>query len=824
MIMKHTIRRKFAAAFTLLLAFAATNAWGQCLVPSGLSTTNITNTSAKLNWATTTADSFLVRYNVSGSTAYLYKTVKPGTSTNTTITGLYPNLTYQWQVRTWCNNGSSGAYQTTPASFTTLNQSVACVPPNLNVTSNITANGATLTWSNLITADSFMVRYNVRNTTNYVWVKTPGSVRTLTLTGLLPNTSYDWAVRCICASAPSQAYSSTNTFTTLSSSCGTADVAYFSSTLITHNSATVGWRSVSGALSYNVRYAVRYSGNWTTVTTTTNSRALSGLQPTTWYEFQVQTVCSSGAGNWSSSGIFQTTTATLSISRGPYLQQANTSSIFIRWRTNIASDTRVRYGTSSSSLNLSVSNSTQLTEHVIQLTGLAPNTKYFYSVGTSTTTLQGDTGNYFYTHPAVGSTGAVRIWATGDFGVNTSNQRAVRDSYRNYTGSTHTNVWLWLGDNAYNDGTDSEYQTNVFNQYPYQFKKWVVWPSSGNHDLHTANSALQTGPYYDNFTMPKAGEVGGVASGTEAYYSFNYANIHFVCLESYSSAYRSSTGAMATWLTNDLSANTQRWTIVYFHHPPYSKGSHNSDTETELIEMRQNIMPILEAKKVDLVLSGHSHSYERSMLIRGHFGLESTFNTSTMAVNSGSGIAPSVYTKTSPNYYGTVYAVVGVSGQKGSTTSGYPHNAMYTSSVTYYGSAVIDVVGNQLNFKFLTSAGSIWDQFTIQKTGSVTPVASDPSQFVNDYPASTIYDIALYPNPILDDATVEFRLSKDARVRLDILDLNGRIVYSTGSEEELPAGHHRLPLNLADADLPKGIYLLRLSGEGMEDSRRFVLQ
>lgn len=107
-----------------------------------------------------------------------------------------------------------------------------------------------------------MVRYNVRNTTNYVWVKTPGSVRTLTLTGLLPNTSYDWAVRCICASAPSQAYSSTNTFTTLSSSCGTADVAYFSSTLITHNSATVGWRSVSGALShtYGMRFATPETG------------------------------------------------------------------------------------------------------------------------------------------------------------------------------------------------------------------------------------------------------------------------------------------------------------------------------------------------------------------------------------------------------------------------------------------------------------------------------------------------------------------------------------------------------------------------------------
>ena len=110
------------------------------------------------------------------------------------------------------------------------------------------------------------------------------------------------------------------------------------------------------------------------------------------------------------------------------------------------------------------------------------------------------------------------------------------------------------------------------------------------------------------------------------------------------------------------------------------------------------------------------------MLIRGHFGLESTFNTSTMAVNSGSGIAPSVYTKTSPKLLR--YGVRGgrCLRPKGSTTSGYPHNAMYTSSVTYYGSAVIDVVGNQLNFKFLTSAGSIWDQFTIQKTGSVTPL------------------------------------------------------------------------------------------------------
>ena len=37
--------------------------------------------------------------------------------------------------------------------------------------------------------------------------------------------------------------------------------------------------------------------------------------------------------------------------------------------------------------------------------------------------------------------------------------------------------------------------------------------------------------------------------------------------------------------------------------------------------MRQNALPILEADGVDLVLTGHSHSYERSFLLDGHYGV-----------------------------------------------------------------------------------------------------------------------------------------------------------------------------------------------------------
>ena len=65
--------------------------------------------------------------------------------------------------------------------------------------------------------------------------------------------------------------------------------------------------------------------------------------------------------------------------------------------------------------------------------------------------------------------------------------------------------------------------------------------------------------------------------------------------------------------------------MPYTYHPPYSKGTHNSDTEGQLIDMREDILPILEAGGVDLVLTGHSHNYERSFLIDG------TYSTPTPA-------------------------------------------------------------------------------------------------------------------------------------------------------------------------------------------------
>ena len=498
------------------------------------------------------------------------------------------------------------------------------------------------------------------------------------------------------------------------------------------------------------------------------------------------------------------------VTRGAYLQKVTPSSIVIRWRTDVACNSIVNYG-SSLSYGTTVSDQTLTTEHIITLTGLSANTRYYYSIGSSQGTLQGDSKNTFLTAPATGTTGPVRVWVTGDFGNGSTQQTAVRDAYVNYTGTTATNLWIWLGDNAYASGTDTEYQNNVFTRYPDQLKSIPLYPAPGNHDYanvgYLSTSALGTSfPYFSNFTVPQAAEAGGVASSTPKYYSFNYANIHFISLDSYGTS-SSAGSAMYSWLNSDLAANTQRWTVVYFHHTPYTKGSHDSDTETELINMRTNIVPLLENYHVDLVLCGHSHVNERSYLIKGHFGLASTF-TPSMKVST----ATNTFTKSAP-FDGTIYAVCGTSGQSpGTVQAGYPMPCMYFNNNTNNCSMVLDVSGNTLSAKFLTSAGAVADQFTITKSGT---------REQNPQPeegASAYYDDAE------SELVLNLTIDKPSDVSVSLYSISGQEVSLPAiSKSRLAEGYHRLYIPTREAGLPTGIYVARVLIDGVPHAIRFFV-
>ncbi|MGE0822341.1 MAG: Ig-like domain-containing protein [Candidatus Binatia bacterium] len=412
------------------------------------------------------------------------------------------------------------------------------------------------------------------------------------------------------------------------------------------------------------------------------------------------------------------------VTRGPYLQRATPTSVVVRWRTGAPTDSRVSYGTTPGNLAQSADEGTLTTEHEVILRNLTPDTQYYYSVGTSTSALAGGPDFTFFTPPQVGTAQPTRIWVIGDSGTADAAAAAVRDAYQGFTGARYTDLWLMLGDNAYVNGTDAEYQAAVFNVYPLILRQSVLWPTIGNHDTAGLSSPPSTLPYFQIFTLPTNGETGGIPSGTEKYYSFDYANIHFICLDSMSSD-RSPTGPMLTWLQNDLAATTQDWIIAFWHHPPYSKGSHDSDAEAPLIQMRQNVLPILEAGGVDLVLSGHSHSYERSYLLNGHYGSSNTLAAS-MILDNGSGRegdTGGAYGKPSGvANQGTVYAVAGSSG----LTSGgqLNHPAMFIA-LNNLGSLVLDVNGNRLDATFLRETGAVGDYFTMVKDASnVSPVAT----------------------------------------------------------------------------------------------------
>ena len=173
----------------------------------------------------------------------------------------------------------------------------------------------------------------------------------------------------------------------------------------------------------------------------------------------------------------------------------------------------------------------------------------------------------------------------------------VRNAYNRFAATNGAaDFWLMLGDNAYNRGLDTEYQSAVFDMYPDALRNLFLWPALGNHESDQSFSATAF-PYLDIFSPPEQGEAGGLASGNRKYYSFNYGDIHFICLDSMTSG-RATNSVMVQWLVDDLAASTATWNVVFFHHPPYTHGSHNSDVEAELIEVRQNIVPILEANGV----------------------------------------------------------------------------------------------------------------------------------------------------------------------------------------------------------------------------------
>lgn len=433
----------------------------------------------------------------------------------------------------------------------------------------------------------------------------------------------------------------------------------------------------------------------------------------------------------------------IDVARLPYVQNVTDNGITVRWATHQPSKSVVRYAKSLEDLQTGKFTTVgvdELTrEHDVRLTNLESDTLYYYVVGTDTAALKGGSeSHYFKTHKLPKADAInTRIWVLGDSGEYNLHSKSVKNSFLSLADRTgkFPDIWLMLGDNAYFDGTIEQFDRSLFGLFPEILRNTNLWSALGNHDADAGHTA-----YFDVFNFPTQGEAGGVPSGTENYYSFDYHNIHFVCLDS---VVNPDSVEMQKWLRKDLAfANKNpitQWTIVYFHHAPYSKGTHDSDDPKQykdrMRKMRWNFVPIFDEMGVDLVLAGHSHVYERSYLIQGHYGQSNELNPKTMILDStlGNPSQGKPYMKTAdPNVAnsGVVYVVSGSASKKVKNHYyGLMHPVMVPLQQGYgetlngldeYGSFYIDVDGLTLDGKFVDERGLIRDHFQIKKLKGFT--------------------------------------------------------------------------------------------------------
>ena len=359
-------------------------------------------------------------------------------------------------------------------------------------------------------------------------------------------------------------------------------------------------------------------------------------------------------------------------------------------------------------------------QYEVRLSGLTPATVYYYAVYDGSRRLTAAEASYsFTTPPNPGTRPLVRFGVIGDSGTGRLPQYEVLQAMLEHVRQTGPplDFWLHVGDMAYSAGRDTEFQTHVFRPYEVFMRNTVCWPSMGNHEGSTSKGTTGIGPYYDAYVVPTRGEAGGVASGTEAYYSFDFANIHFICLDSHDLD-RKPSGAMARWLRADLDRAKAEWLIAFWHHPPYTKGSHDSDKEKDLTEMRQYIMPIIESGGVDLVLTGHSHVYERSMLMDGAYATPTVSENVILDDGDGNPNGDGAYQKSAglKSSSGTVQVVAGNGGQTLGRTGSMP---VMKKILVENGSVVVEVHGDTLTAQMISRFGNVRDLFTIQKRGDV---------------------------------------------------------------------------------------------------------
>ncbi len=321
--------------------------------------------------------------------------------------------------------------------------------------------------------------------------------------------------------------------------------------------------------------------------------------------------------------------------RYPYLQNVRSDRATIRWTSLQEGLGVVEYSTDagpSSSVRAQVREMTEeetglrytyYKYHAV-LTGLAGGAEYSYRVLINGQNAASDDELRFRTR----AFSPFSFLAFGDSGTGSGEQARLAQLMT----QERPALVLHTGDIVYPSGSFEGYQSRYFDVYRNLMKRSPFFPAPGNHD-YQADGA------YSYLTVHDLPVESVPMADQKRYYSYDWGNVHFIALDSNASLSRAAngSGAMLSWLENDLRNNRMFWQVAYFHHPPYASGPNERDSLSALA--RSRIVPILEKYNVPLVMNGHEHSYQRSWPLLGGQIVEEGAAGTVYVTTGGGGVS-----------------------------------------------------------------------------------------------------------------------------------------------------------------------------------------
>jgi len=281
--------------------------------------------------------------------------------------------------------------------------------------------------------------------------------------------------------------------------------------------------------------------------------------------------------------------------KNPYLiSNGNNTEMQVLWQLNEKRVSEIFWGTDSSYSSGSAKTSEYGDDHQHKylITGLTPNTKFYYNVSVDDVSKTGS----FLTPPKADAT-ELKFLAYGDTRSYPENHNKVaKQIYETIKEDPGYQSFILFNGDFVDDGDiESDWDLEFFDpQYKYiqYLLSHVPFQSSmGNHE----HSGILFEKYFPYPFINKR------------YWSFDYGPAHLIILDQYRDLGKDS--EQLNWLKQDLAKNKKKWKIICLHEPGWTAGVHDNNQDVQ-----EYIQPLCIKHDVKLVLAGHSHYYARAVV------------------------------------------------------------------------------------------------------------------------------------------------------------------------------------------------------------------